>query len=283
MDNLENIDVSNMDVSTMSKVIERLWPKFLDAGMNIVWAVLILIVGLKLISILRKFLKKTLLRGNVDTGVVQFLDALVKISAWTVLILSLLGHFGIQTTSFITILGSAGVAIGLSLQGSLSNFAGGILILIMKPFQVGHYINACGCEGTVAEISLFCTTLHTVDNRNVVIPDGTLSNSNIVNFSANETRRVDMSVDVAYGSDLKAAKALIESILSEDDKILKDPAWTVAVDNLGDSGITILIRPWVKAADYWDVKWRTLERVHDRLTEANIDIPFPQMTVHLEK
>ena len=214
---------------------------------------------------------------------VQFLDALVKISAWTVLILSLLGHFGIQTTSFITILGSAGVAIGLSLQGSLSNFAGGILILIMKPFQVGHYINACGCEGTVAEISLFCTTLHTVDNRNVVIPNGTLSNSNIVNFSANETRRVDMSVDVAYGSDLKAAKALIESILSEDDKILKDPAWTVAVDNLGDSGITILIRPWVKAADYWDVKWRTLERVHDRLTEANIDIPFPQMTVHLEK
>ena len=146
MDNLENIDVSNMDVSTMSKVIERLWPKFLDAGMNIVWAVLILIVGLKLISILRKFLKKTLLRGNVDTGVVQFLDALVKISAWTVLILSLLGHFGIQTTSFITILGSAGVAIGLSLQGSLSNFAGGILILIMKPFQVRHYINACGCE-----------------------------------------------------------------------------------------------------------------------------------------
>lgn len=153
----------------------------------------------------------------------------------------------------------------------------------MKPFQVGHYINACGCEGTVSEISLFCTTLHTVDNRNVVIPNGTLSNSNIVNFSANETRRVDMSVDVAYGSDLKAAKALIESILSEDDKILKDPAWTVAVDNLGDSGITILIRPWVKAADYWDVKWRTLERVHDRLTEANIDIPFPQMTVHLEK
>lgn len=115
------------------------------------------------------------------------------------------------------------------------------------------------------------------------IPNGTLSNSNIVNFSANETRRVDMSVDVAYGSDLKAAKALIESILSEDDKILKDPAWTIAVDNLGDSGITILIRPWVKAADYWDVKWRTLERVHDRLTEANIDIPFPQMTVHLEK
>lgn len=281
MNNLENIDVSNMDVSTMSKVIERLWPKFLDAGMNIVWAVLILIVGLKLISILRKFLKKTLLRGNVDTGVVQFLDALVKISAWTVLILSLLGHFGIQTTSFITILGSAGVAIGLSLQGSLSNFAGGILILVMKPFQVGHYINACGCEGTVAEIS--CSVRLYYGGQRSGLPNGTLSNSNIVNFSANETRRVDMSVDVAYGSDLKAAKALIESILSEDDKILKDPAWTVAVDNLGDSGITILIRPWVKAADYWDVKWRTLERVHDRLTEANIDIPFPQMTVHLEK
>lgn len=283
MDSLENIDVSNMDASTMSKIIDSLGEKLLEGGMSIVGAVILLIVGLKLISILRKILKKALIRGNVDTGVVQFLDALVKIAAWTVLGLSLLGHFGIQTTSFITILGSAGVAIGLSLQGSLSNFAGGILILVMKPFQVGHYINACGCEGTVAEISLFCTTLHTLDNRNVVIPNGTLSNSNITNYTANEVRRVDMSVDVAYGTDLKAARELIEQILSEDEKILKDPAWTVAVDNLGDSGITILIRPWVKSADYWEVKWRTLERVHDRLTEEHVDIPFPQMTVHLEK
>lgn len=263
-------------------VLERLWPKLLEGGMSLIWSLVFLFVGLKLIRILRKFLKKALDRSGVDKGVIQFLDAFVKISAYAVLILALLARFGIQTTSFITLLGSAGVAIGLSLQGSLSNFAGGILILVLKPFVVGDYINACGCEGSVTEISLFATTLHTADNRNVVIPNGTLSNSNIVNYSANETRRVDMSVDVAYSSDLKYAREIIMDILDKDEKVLKDPPYIVAVDNLGDSGITILIRPWVKTEDYWEVKWRIMERVHDRLNEEGIDIPFPQMTVHLE-
>ena len=187
----------------MTNWIDNVWPKFLDAGLSIVWAVILLIIGIKAINVARKLLKSALERSSIDTGVVQFLDAFVKFAAYAVLILALLGHFGVQTTSFITILGSAGVAIGLSLQGSLSNFAGGILILILKPFVVGDYVSACGCEGTVAVISLFYTTLHTVDNRNVVLPNGSLSNSNITNYSANEIRRVDMSVDVGYGSDLK--------------------------------------------------------------------------------
>lgn len=200
----------------MTNWIDNVWPKFLDAGLSIVWAVILLIIGIKVINVARKLLKSALERSNIDTGVVQFLDAFVKFAAYAVLILALLGHFGVQTTSFITILGSAGVAIGLSLQGSLSNFAGGILILILKPFVVGDYVSACGCEGTVAVISLFYTTLHTVDNRNVVLPNGSLSNSNITNYSANEIRRVDMSVDVGYGSDLKKAREVIMDILNQD-------------------------------------------------------------------
>lgn len=263
-------------------VLERVVPKILSGGMSLIWSLAFLFIGLKVISVLRKVMRRALERSSVDTGVAQFLDALVKFAAYAVLILALLARFGIQTTSFITLLGSAGVAIGLSLQGSLANFAGGILILILKPFVVGDYINACGCEGTVTEISIFSTTLHTADNRNVVIPNGTLSNSNIIDYSANETRRVDMSVDVAYNTDLKKARQIIEEILNQDEKVLNDPSFVVAVNELGDSGITILIRPWVKTEDYWEVRWRILEQVHNRLNEEKIEIPFPQMTVHME-
>lgn len=263
-------------------MLTALWPSILAAGMNVLWSLVILFVGMKVIGVLRNIVKRALERSHVDTGVIQFLDALVKIAAYAVLILAILARFGVETTSFIALLGSAGVAIGLSLQGSLSNFAGGILILVLKPFVVGDYIQSCGCEGTVMEISLFYTTLHTVDNRKVVLPNGSLSNNDVTNFSANETRRVDMSVDVAYNSDLKRAQQIIKGILDADERVLQDPAYVVAVDNLGDSGITILIRPWVKSADYWNVKWDTLEKVHDRLNEEGIEIPFPQMTVHVE-
>ena len=263
-------------------MLTTFWPTILSAAMSLFWSLIFLFVGIKVIGIIRKILKAALERSSVDTGVVQFLDAFVKIAAYAVLILAMLARFGIQTTSFITLLGSAGVAIGLSLQGSLSNFAGGILILVLKPFVVGDYIVACGCEGTVVEISLFATILHTEDNRNVVLPNGELSNSNLINVFANPTRRVDMSVDVAYNSDLKHAQQIIKNILDQDERVLKDPAYTVAVDNLGDSGITILIRPWVNSADYWAVKWDTLEKVHNRMNEEGIEIPFPQMTVHVE-
>ncbi len=264
---------------TFNNFLEDAVPKILSAGMSLIWSLAFLFIGLKVISFGRKFLRKAMERSNIDTGVVQFLDAFVKISAYAVLILTLMARFGIQTTSFITLLGSAGVAIGLSLQGSLANFAGGILILVLKPFTVGDYISACGCEGTVSEISLFATTLHSADNRNVVLPNGTLSNSNIVNFSANKTRRVDMSVDVGYGCDLKRARAIIEEILNQEERVLKEPSYVVAVNELGDSGITILVRPWVQTEDYWAVRWSVLERIHDRLNEEGIEIPFPQISI----
>lgn len=263
--------------------LEQFLPKILEIGGSLIWALAVLFIGLKLLGLLRKILRRALDRSSVDTGVVQFLDALVKIVSYVVLALILMSHFGIQTASFITLLGTAGVAVGLSLKESLSNIAGGIVILLTKPFSVGNYIQTSGNEGTVVEINLFATILHTADNRNVVLPNGALANSNIVNFSANDTRRVDMSVGVAYGTDLKKAREIIEGILNADEKVLNDPPYIVAVDSLDDSAITILVRPWVKSEDYWDVKWRTMELLNNRLTEAGIDIPFPQMSVHIQK
>ncbi len=269
--------------ATLNLLFTTYVPRIVSGLMSVVWSLIFLFIGIKVIGILRKLMRKALERSAIDTGVAQFLDQLLKYGAYVVLALTLLSRFGIQTASLITLLGSAGVAIGLSLQGSLSNFAGGLLILILKPFKVGDYIVACGCDGVVSEISLFGTTLHTLDNRNVILPNGTLSNSNITNFSANPTRRVDMSVQVGYGSDLKKARRVIADILEADKRILKEPAYTVAVDELADSGITILIRPWVNADDYWQVKWDTLEKIHDRLNAEHIEIPFPQLSVHMEK
>ena len=263
--------------------LQQMLPKALEIGWSLVWALAVLFIGLKVMGMLRRILRKALDRSSVDIGVAQFLDALVKIVSYVVLALIVMSHFGIQTASFITLLGTAGVAVGLSLKESLSNIAGGIVILLTKPFSVGNYIQANGHEGTVTEITLFGTILHTADNRNVVMPNGALANSNIVNYSANDTRRVDMSVGVAYGTDLKKAREIVESILDADEKVLKDPAYIVAVDSLDDSAITILVRPWVKAEDYWDVKWRTMELLNNRLTEAGIEIPFPQMSVHLQR
>lgn len=263
--------------------LQQMLPKALEVGWSLVWALAVLFIGLKVMGMLRRVLRKALDRSSVDIGVAQFLDALVKIVSYVVLALIVMSHFGIQTASFITLLGTAGVAVGLSLKESLSNIAGGIVILLTKPFSVGNYIQANGHEGTVTEITLFGTILHTADNRNVVMPNGALANSNIVNYSANDTRRVDMSVGVAYGTDLKKAREIVESILDADEKVLRDPAYIVAVDSLDDSAITILVRPWVKAEDYWDVKWRTMELLNNRLTEAGIEIPFPQMSVHLQR
>ena len=263
--------------------LQQMLPKALEVGWSLVWALAVLFIGLKVMGMLRRVLRKALDRSSVDIGVAQFLDALVKIVSYVVLALIVMSHFGIQTASFITLLGTAGVAVGLSLKESLSNIAGGIVILLTNPFSVGNYIQANGHEGTVTEITLFGTILHTADNRNVVMPNGALANSNIVNYSANDTRRVDMSVGVAYGTDLKKAREIVESILDADEKVLKDPAYIVAVDSLDDSAITILVRPWVKAEDYWDVKWRTMELLNNRLTEAGIEIPFPQMSVHLQR
>ena len=263
--------------------LQQMLPKALEIGWSLVWALAVLFIGLKVMGMLRRVLRKALDRSSVDIGVTQFLDALVKIVSYVVLALIVMSHFGIQTASFITLLGTAGVAVGLSLKESLSNIAGGIVILLTNPFSVGNYIQANGHEGTVTEITLFGTILHTADNRNVVMPNGALANSNIVNYSANDTRRVDMSVGVAYGTDLKKAREIVESILDADEKVLKDPAYIVAVDSLDDSAITILVRPWVKAEDYWDVKWRTMELLNNRLTEAGIEIPFPQMSVHLQR
>ena len=269
----------------MTNWIDNVWPKFLDAGLSIVWAVILLIVGIKVINVARKLLKSALERSNIDTGVVQFLDAFVKFAAYAVLILALLGHFGVQTTSFITILGSAGVAIGLSLQGSLSNFAGGVLILLLKPFVVGDYIieDTNGKEGTVKEIQIFYTKLSTIDNKTIVIPNGMLTNNSITNATAKDERQLDLRVGISYNADIKKAKSVIEKLLSEDASILKEEQMNVFVNDLADSAVVLGIRAWVKNEEYWATRWRLLEEIKVELDENGIEIPYPQVTVHMKE
>ena len=220
---------------------------------------------------------------DVDTGVIQFLTAIVKYGLYIVMIMTILSLFGVATTSVVAVLGSAGVAIGLALQGSLSNFAGGVLILLLKPFKVGDYIVQGGSEGTVYEISIFYTKLKTVDNKVVVIPNGTLSNNTIVNVSHMDRRRVDIVVGISYDADIRTAKDIIYKLAQNDPSRLQEENAIVYVDNLGASSVDIGVRVWVKASDYWDTKWRLTENIKYAMDENNISIPYTQIDVQIKQ
>jgi small conductance mechanosensitive channel len=224
-------------------------------------------------------------KASVDKGVRQFVDSLVKFVLYAILIFSIGSKFGLDTTSVAAALASCGVAIGLALQGSLSNFAGGVLILVLKPFVVGDYIveDNKGREGTVKEIQLFYTKLLTVDNRTVIIPNGSLANTSLTNVTAQDKRRLDLSVGISYDADLKMAKELIEGLFRADEDILKEEGINVFVDNLGDSSVVIGARGWVKKDAYWTTKWRLTENIKLTLDENGIEIPFNQVVVHVKE
>ena len=224
-------------------------------------------------------------RANVEPGVTSFLGSLVKYVLYFVLVMIILSQFGVTAGSVVAVLGSAGVTVGLALQGSLSNFAGGVLILLLKPFVVGDYIieNGDKMEGTVTEISIFYTKLLTADNKAILIPNGALSNSSIINASAMDKRRVDIEVGVAYDSDLAKVKAVLSDVIMNDEARLETEDANVFVSLLGDSSITMGIRLWVKSDDYWTAKWRITENVKLALDANSIEIPFPQMDVNLKK
>ncbi len=250
-----------------------------------VLAIIVFIIGKKLIDIIRKIVRRSLEKSTVDKGVEQFTDSLLKCVLYFILIISLVKQFGVDTTSLAALLASGGVALGLALQGSLSNFAGGVLILLLKPFVVGDYIieDAHGNEGTVKEIQIFYTKLATIDNKTIVIPNGSLSNTSLTNVTAKDERRLDIIVGIAYDSDLKKAKQLIETILREDEKILQEEQIVVYVDNLGESSVDIGLRAWVRTEEYWTTRWRVLEEIKLTFDREGIDIPFPQVTVHQGK
>ena len=276
--------VEKVDFSVLESFLEAAWPKAFAIVKIIVVALLIWIIGKKVIKLVLKITKRALEKGKVDDGVQSFLMSLIRILLYGVLLVVLVSTIGINTTSIITLLGSAGVAIGLALQGSLSNFAGGVLILILKPFKIGDYIVAKGLEGTVVGIDIFYTKLLTVDNRLVVLPNGSLSNSDLVNVSHEETRRVDLVASVDYGSDIKKVKAILFDIGSNLEYSFEDETHPVQVyvNSYEASSIDLGLRFWVKADDYWTAKWEATEQIKEKFDAAGISIPFNQLDVMIK-
>ena len=273
------------EVSKLAQYVGNKLPGVVDFALGVVLALVVFFIGAKLIKWIRKIVKKSMGKANVDQGVCQFVDSLLKITLYAILIFSIGQKFGLDTTSVAAALASCGVAVGLALQGSLSNFAGGVLILVLKPFVVGDYIveDNKGREGTVTEIQLFYTKLLTVDNKTVIIPNGTLANTSLTNVTAQDKRRLDLSVGVSYDADLKKAKQLIEQLLRKDEDILQEEGIDVFVDELGDSAVVIGARGWVKKEAYWTAKWRILESIKMILDENEIEIPYNQVVVHVKE
>ncbi len=269
----------------VSKIFDAALPVVLDFLLELVWIVLILLIGRKLIKVVVRMLEKVMTKTDFDPGIEMFLVSLAKYAMYIVLVMIILAQFGITASSVVAVIGSAGLTIGLALQGSLSNFAGGVLILILKPFVVGDYIveQGGGLEGTVKEITIFYTKLTTVDNRVVWIPNGTLSNSSIINTSMMDKRRLDIEVGVAYDSDLEKVKNVLTNIIHSDEAYLANEDSNVFVSLLGDSSITMGVRLWVKKENYWTAKWRITENIKLEFDKNGIEIPFPQMDVNLKK
>lgn len=284
---IDMIAVSQKELSPvfLEKLLENLPEMIIDFGLKVLLAVLILIFGLQFIKIFRKIIKKSLNKANADVGVTQFIDSFVKIGLYIVLIMIIATGFGVNVTSVIAVLGSAGVAVGLALQGSLSNLAGGVLILILKPFKVGDYIieDANKNEGTVTEIQIFYTKLTTGDNRVIILPNGSLANTSLTNVTQAPYRRLELIVGISYESDLKKAKQLLSQMLDEDDKVIQEKDKNVYVDMLDQSSVNLGIRCWFLKEDYWEGKWRLTEQIKLIFDENNISIPYPQMQLHFEK
>lgn len=255
---------------------------FTDFGLDILLALVIFYVGRKVIKGLTGLIQKSFVRTNVDISVAKFITSLSRYSMYAILIMIIASQVGINTASFITVVGSAGVAVGLAVQGSLSNFAGGVLILILKPFSVGDYIIGCSVEGTVEVIDLFYTVLVTGDNKKVHVPNGSLANSTITNVTKQKERRLDLIVGIGYHADIKQAKRVLETILARRENVIQDRGITVFVNNLGESSIEIGARAWVASGDYWTEKWAILEEIKERFDAEGIEIPFNQLDVHLD-
>lgn len=265
--------------------LEGLIPDLLNFALQVVIAIVIYIIGGKIIGAIVKMVRRSMDKAGADEGVKQFVTPVIKYGLYVILIFIIMGLFGIATTSAVAVLGSAGVAIGLALQGSLSNFAGGVLILILKPFRVGEYIvvNGSGIEGTVTEISVFYTKLLTADNKLIVIPNGTLSNSSITNVSHVERRRVDILVGIGYEADIREAKAVLLKLAEEDEARIAEEEPVVFVNNLGDSAVELGVRIWVAAENYWSAKWRLTENIKYALDEHGISIPYQQIDVQIKQ
>lgn len=257
------------------------WAQFY--GLKVLAAIAILLIGRILVGIITSFVSKLLRKAKVDETLNKFISSLTKIFMLTVVIIASLNALGVQTTSLVAILGAAGLAVGFALQSSLSNFAAGVMLIIFRPFTTGDYVEAGGTSGSVEEIRIFNTVMKTPDNKKVIIPNGNIIGNNIVNYSAEEHRRGDMVFGIGYDDDLKKAKEILNRLVNEDDRILKDPATTVAGGELADSSVNFVVRHWVKTADYWGVFYDFTEKVKLTFDAEGISIPYPQQDIHMHQ
>ncbi|PLX07093.1 MAG: mechanosensitive ion channel protein MscS [Marinilabiliales bacterium] len=263
--------------------LDQIYMWIVNNGVRFLGAIVFLIVGLWLSGFFVKQFVKIMTKREIDPGLVSFAKSLINIALKVLVVVSVMGMVGIEMTSFIAILGAAGLAVGLAFQGTLSNFAGGVMILIFKPYKVGEFIEAQGYMGVVAEIQIFNTVLKTVDNKMVIIPNSGLATGSLINYTRQDTRRVDWTFGVAYGTDYKMVKEIILDILKADKRILEDPALFIGLGEMADSSINITTRAWVKTEDYWDVKFDVNEKIYATFNDKKIEITFPQMDVHIKK
>ncbi len=275
-------DAAAASVSHWDKILDTVIDYALKFGKNVLIAIIVYFIASKLIKWILKLTTKALNKGKIEPIVVKFIYSIIKVGLYVLLFIAIVSILGIPTTTFVTLFGTVTLSVGLALQGSLANFAGGVLILIFKPFKVGDYIVACGDEGTVVGIDVFYTKLATVDNKMIVIPNGTLANSSVKNVSTMDKRRVDIQVGISYEADIAAAKSVLMEIIEKDGNILKDKPINVFVASLDASQVTLETRVWVSSDKYWDTKWALTEQYKLALDAAGIEIPFNQLSVTIK-
>ena len=272
-----------INISLLQKYMEKAPEVIVSFLFKVLLCIIVFWIGTRLIKLLRKIIRRSMNKAGAESSVMTFVDSFVKVGLYVLLGFLLLSWFGIDTASVVAVVGSAGVAIGLAIQGSLSNLAGGVLILLLKPFKVGDYIkeDAHGNEGTVKEIQVFYTKLATADNKEVILPNGELSNASLTNYSTMDCRRIDIKVGVAYDADLKKAKDVLTELLDNEKEVLRDKEHLVFVDELSESAVVLNVRFYTTQDAYWETKWRITEQIKLVLDEAGIKIPFRQMDVHI--
>jgi len=269
--------LGNIDVQQLIETYVLPW------GINIVMALAIFIIGKIVVNMVVNFAKKLMTKGKVDGILINFISSIVKTILLLFVVIASLNQLGVNTTSLIALIGAAGLAIGLALQGTLQNLASGVMLIIFRPFDAGHFVEAAGVSGVIEEIGIFTTTMRTGDNREIIIPNGEIFGGTITNYSKRSTRRVDMVFGIGYDDDIKKAKEIMTRVLAEDERILKDPAPLVAVAELADSSVNFNVRPWCATAEYWNVYFDTHEKIKLAFDAEGISIPYPQMDIHQDK
>ena len=279
--NQQITDAQEAVTGLYDKAIELVQTVGLDFAKNLVIAIVIFYVGKWAVALVVRGVRLATQRAEVDDTLESFVCNLLRMGLMVFVIIAAINQLGVQTASLVAVIAAAGLAVGLALQGSLSNFASGVLIVLFRPYKVGDWIEGAGISGAVEEVQILTTVLKTGDNKRIIVPNSQIMGTTITNYSANDTRRVDLTIGVSYDDDIDKVRKELESLLSADDRILKDPAWTIAVSALADSSVNFAVRPWVKTADYWGVYFDLTEAIKKRFDDVGISFPFPQQDVHL--